>query len=152
MLLEGGDPQRALKELRAAADGVADRIVCFEELADLAKIAGSDEMETQALDRVVHTGCADDAECVRNLRFVASREVARGNNRSALSALQRARSKAPADDALLEEVAALAVKVDLHAEALRAYQTLAARHPGDARWQSAIDAEKLVLMNGSIPH
>ncbi len=152
LLLEGGDPQRALKDLRAAAEGVADRIACFEELADLAKIAGSDEMETQALDRIVHTGCADDAECVRNLLFVASHEVARGNNRSALAALQRARAKAPVDDTLLEEVAALAAKVDLHAEALRAYQTLATRHPGDPRWQSAIETEKLALMNSSIPH
>ena len=152
LLLEDGDPQRALKDLRAAAEGVTDRVACFEELADLAKIAGSDEMMTQALDRVVHTGCADDAECVRNLRFVASREVARGNKRSALAALQRARQKVPGDDSLLEDVASLAAQVDLHAEALRAYQALAARHPGVPRWQAAAEAEKLLLVNGSIPH
>lgn len=150
LLLESGEPQRALRELRTAAETVTDRTWCYEELADLALFARSDEVVNQALERVGHAGCADDTECVRNLRFVASRERARGNERLAFAALQRARTKAPEDDGLLEEVAALAAKVDLHAEALRGYQTLAVRHPGDARWPAAVAAENLAIVKGSI--
>ena len=125
--------------------------MCFEELANLAETARSDATITQALDRVAHAGCADTAECVANLRFVATHEVLRGNHRMALAALQRARAMTPEDDALLAEVAALASKVDLHAEALRSYETLAQRHPDDPRWPAAIAAERLLLVEGSIP-
>jgi hypothetical protein len=152
LVLENGDPALALKEFGAAAASVADRTACFEQLADLAVRAGSDEAVTHALDRIVHAGCVDDAECVRNLEFVAAREVARGNERSALAVLQRARERAPDDDRLVEQVAALAAKVDLHVESLRAYQVLAQRHPTDPRWAAAIDAEKQSAVESSMPH
>lgn len=152
LLIEEGETARALKELRAEAETVADRTTCFEELANLAETARSDAMITQALDCVAHAGCADTAECVANLRFVATHEVLRGNHRMALAALQRARAMTPEDDALLAEVAALASKVDLHAEALRSYETLAQRHPDDPRWPAAIAAERLLLVEGSIPY
>jgi len=151
LLLEQGEPARALRELRAAADTVGDRTACLEQLANLGTLANSEEAVTYALDRVAHAGCADDSECVRNLEFVAYREIARRNERSALAALKRARTKAPADDALLERIAALAAKLDLHAESLLAYQSLAQRHPDDPRWSAAVAAEKLALVTGAIP-
>ena len=152
LLLVGGDAAGALKELRTAADGVVDRTHCFEQLADLATLARSEETVTEALERVAHAGCAEDAECVQNLRFVASIEVGRGNDRSALAALQRARARAPGDDGLLEQIAALAARVDLHAESLRAYETLAVHHPDDPRWPAAVVVEKLALVEGAIPY
>jgi tetratricopeptide (TPR) repeat protein len=151
VVLEDGSATRALKELRTAAGAVTDRIACFEELADLATRAKSDEAVTLALNLIGHAGCADDAECVQNLRFVASRESARGNPRSALAALERAREKAPQDDGLVEEVASLAATLDLHVESLRAYQTLAQRHPGDARWEAAVAAQRAAIVESGIP-
>jgi hypothetical protein len=148
LVLEDGDPARALKELKAGASGVTDRVACFEELADLATLARSDEVVTLALNRIAHAGCADTAECVQNLKFVAGREVARGNERSALASLDRAREKAPDDDGLVEEVAALAAKLDLPVQALRAYQTLAQRHPSDPRWSAAITAQRAAMTAG----
>ncbi len=152
LLIESGDPARAIRELRAAVDGVTDRTPCYQQLADLAQLARSDDTVTFALDRITHAGCAVDAECVTNLRFVASCEVSRGNLRSALVALQRARQKAPDDDDLLEHVAALAGRVDLHVESLRAYQLLATRHPADPRWTAAVDAEQQKRRVGAIPY
>jgi hypothetical protein len=150
-VLEDGNPARALKELRTAAGAVTDRIACFEELADMATRAKSDETVTQALNLIAHAGCADDAECVQNLRFVAGRESARGNPRSALATLERAREKAPSDDGLVEEVATLAASLDLHVESLRSFQILALRHPGDARWEAAVAAQRAALVEGAIP-
>jgi len=151
IILEAGDPARALRDLRAAADTVVDRTRCLEDLADLAVIAHSGEVLTQALDRVAHAGCVDTAECVEHLEFVARHETARGNQRTALAAVQRAEVLAPDNDGLLEQGATLAARVDLHVEALKSYQTLAMRHPEDPRWTAAIAAEKLELTKGANP-
>jgi len=152
LLLEAGDSARALNDLSTAADVVSDRVQCLEQLADLAALAKSDEGVTRALYRITHAGCASNQECIQNLRFVASRESARGNARSALASLQRALIRAPDDDDLLADVADRASRLDLHAEALRSYQALAVRHPDDARWTAAVTAEKLALVTGSIPY
>jgi tetratricopeptide (TPR) repeat protein len=148
----GGSPAEGLRELRAAADSVSDRIHCFKELANVATTFGSDDMVTQALDRLAHAGCADPRECVKNLEFVAQYEEGRKNQRSALAAMQRARALAPDDDSLLEQVAILASRADMHAEALKSYQALAARHATDPRWPAGVQAEKLALMKGAIPY
>jgi hypothetical protein len=150
VLLEAGDRAGALRELTAAANSVTDRTTCFAALADLGAAAGSDDTVNHALDRMAHAGCLTDEECASNLLFVADREAARGNTRSALAALQRAHDKLPASDEILERVAVLAAKVEQHADSLRAYQALLARHPADPRWRAAIDAEKDALLRGSI--
>ncbi len=152
LVFESGDPTGALKELRVAADSVADRTTCLKDLTDLATLARSDEAVSQALDRIAHAGCADAAECVGNLRFVAQREIARGNPRSGLSALRRATVAAPQDDDVLAEFAGLAAQVDLHVDALRAYDTLSLRKPSDPRWPAAAAAEKAALMKVSLPY
>jgi hypothetical protein len=151
IVFESGDGARAVSELRAAAEGVSDRVACLEELTDLALRARSDDAATQALDRIAHAGCNDAAECVKNLRFVAGRESGRGNDGRALAALNRARQIEPTDDILVADAATLASKVGSHAEALRLYQGLAARHAGDGHWQAAVAAEKASLMNEALP-
>ena len=85
---------------------------------------------TTALGRISHAGCSETAECVENLRFVARRELGRGNERSALSSLERARERAPDNDSLVEDVAALAAKLELPVEAMRAYQDARTAPPG----------------------
>ena len=152
LVLESGQPGPALTELRAATDTVTDRLQCLEDLVRLSELASSEEMLTQALERVAHAGCSTSAECVANLEFVATHEMSRSNERRALAVLQRARGIAPDDDGLLERVAALAAKLELHADALKSYESLAARHPGDARWPSAIASERLALVMGAIPY
>jgi tetratricopeptide (TPR) repeat protein len=151
LLFENGDVDAALRSLRAAADTVADRVSCYRALADLGNLAHSDATVTFALDRISHAGCSDTSECLANLKYVAGRETDRGNYRSALSYLLRARAASPPDDALLQDIAVVAAKVGLHVEALRAYDALAQRHPGDARWREAVAAEKAELMSGGAP-
>jgi hypothetical protein len=149
-LVESGDRAAGLKELSSAANNVTDRTACFESLAELGMLTKSDDTVNHALDRIAHAGCLDDQECVQNLSFVADHEIARGNERSALAALQRAHDKMPSSDPILERVASLASRVQLHADSLRAYQALATRHPDDPRWPLAVQAEKDALVAGSI--
>jgi hypothetical protein len=135
-----------------AADSVVDRVPCLERLADLASLVKSDEGLTQALSRISKAGCANPAECVANLRFVASIESGRGNDRTALAVLQRALQTAPDDDGLLETAASLASRLDLHMQALHSYEALAARHPDEPRWAAAVTAEKAAAVTSSMPY
>ncbi len=146
-LLESGDGALAVKVLSAAAAVVVDRTTCLEQLAQVALSASADGPLTQALDQIAHAGCAEVAECVANLRFVASFEESRGYPRRALVMLVRAHERDPLDDGLLDDTARLASRVDLHAEALKAYEELARRHPGETRWSAAVSSERQALQS-----
>ena len=150
VLLESGDGTLAVKELSNAALVVTDRTNCLEQLAQVALRAKAEAPLTQALDELAHAGCTDPKECVSNLRFVASLEESRGYPRRALVMLVRAHERDPLDDALLDDVARLASHVDLHAEALKAYEELARRHPGEPRWGAAAATEREALLRGSV--
>jgi hypothetical protein len=148
-LLETGDGALAVKELSNAASVVSDRTNCLEQLAQVAQSAKADGPLTQALDEIAHAGCVDK-ECVNNLRFVASFEESRGYPRRALVMLVRAHERDPLDDTLLGDVGRIASYVDLHAEALKAYEELARRHPGEARWAAATASEREALLRSSV--
>jgi hypothetical protein len=148
-LLETGAGVLAVKELSDASTVVGDRTQCLEQLAGVALAAKADAPLTQALDEIAHAGCVDAKECVANLRFVASFEESRGYPRRALVMLVRAHERDPLDDGLLDDTARLASHVDLHAEALKAYEELARRHPDEARWSAAVASEREALLRGA---
>lgn len=148
-LLAAGDAPGAVKELSEATGKVTDRTYCLERLAEVARLAKADPPLSETLDQISHAGCAEVKECVGNLRWVADFEQARGNRRRALSMLQRAAERDPGNEQILTEVAELASAVDLHAEALRAYEDLARLHPENPLWQAAIAAERTALLGGS---
>jgi hypothetical protein len=148
-VLARGDAPLAVKEMSEACGKVVDRTPCLRQLATLAMAAKADPPLSETLDQISHAGCADAQECVDNLRWVAGMEQSRGNPRRAFTLLERAHEREPGNDALLAEVARQASAVDLHAEALRAYEDLARRHPEDAAWQAAITAERAALVSGA---
>jgi tetratricopeptide (TPR) repeat protein len=148
-LVAGGDVPGAMKELSDACTRVTDRIVCLQSLATLAAAAKSDPPLSETLEQVAHAGCVEVRECVNNLEWVAAMELGRGNPRRAYAMLQRAHERDPSDDALLATLARQASSVDLHAEALRAYEDLAHRHPEETQWPAAISAEREALVRGS---
>jgi hypothetical protein len=148
-LLVTGNAEGAVRELSDATGKVNDRTYCLERLAEVARAARRDPPLSETLDQIARAGCAEVKECVGNLRWVAGFEAGRGNRRRALSLLQRAAERDPNDDELLAEVAKLASAVDLHAEALRAYEDLARRHPTNREWQAGIAAERTALFASS---
>jgi tetratricopeptide (TPR) repeat protein len=148
-LLAGGDAAAAVKELSQATERVSDRTFCLERLAVLSRAAHLDPPLTETLDQISRAGCADVKECVANLEWVAGFERQRGNPRRALSLLRRAAERDPGNDDLLVEVGGLASALDLHAEALRAYEDLARRHPDEAKWGAAVATERAALLGSS---
>jgi tetratricopeptide (TPR) repeat protein len=137
-----GDAATGLDELEKAIDVVSDRVACLQKLESIAHSAGDEQRAQQALDRVANAGCSEDAECARNLAWMAQREQARGNVQKALALYRRANQRAPQDDALLEAIAGLAAAAGLHGEAAEDYEQLARRHPQDSRWKQAAQSEK----------
>jgi hypothetical protein len=47
-------------------------------------------------------------------------------------------------------VGRVASHVDMHAEALKAYEELARRHPGESRWAAATASEREALLRSSV--
>jgi tetratricopeptide (TPR) repeat protein len=137
-----GEVAAGLDDLEKAVDVVSDRVACLQKLESIARTVGDERRAQEALDRVTNAGCADDAECVRNLSWAAQREGARGNSRKALALYKRAHQRAPQDDALLETIAGLAAAVGLHGEASDDYEQLVRLHPQDSHWKLAAQQEK----------
>jgi tetratricopeptide (TPR) repeat protein len=136
-----GDAAQAMERLEHVADKVSDRVGCLQALVGLALGAHDDRRFDAALAEIARAGCADQKECTSNLIWVAQRYEASGNTRRALAVYKRAHERTPDDDSLLENVARLAGAAGLNAEALRDYQELARRHPGDARWRRAAEEQ-----------
>jgi hypothetical protein len=141
-LFVAGDTTRALDELESASDTVTDRIQCLDLVATLANRAHDESRYDEAVERILRTGCAEVSECTRNIVFVARQEESRGRYHRALGLYRRAYESAPDDDELLTNIARLAAREGLHAEALADYQALQKRHPGDDRWSALIATER----------
>ncbi|MDP9001389.1 MAG: tetratricopeptide repeat protein, partial [Myxococcota bacterium] len=88
--------------------------------------------------------------CISNLVWVAQTQESRGSLRRALAMYTRAYERAPDDDALLENVARLAATAGMNAEALKHYQELARRHPGDPRWRKAAQEQREAVLRGVV--
>jgi tetratricopeptide (TPR) repeat protein len=140
--LAAGNHVLAVRELMEASDRVTDRIECLRELAVLATRAHDDAHASEALARIANAGCSHDAECADNLAWAASLEEQRGNPQHARLLYKQAYERAPDQDSLLEAVARLAATGGLHAEAADDYEQLMHRHPNEARFRTAADAER----------
>ena len=145
-----GDATGGLSDLAKAADSVADRISCLQELESIAYAAGDERSGQEALDRITNAGCSDDAECARNLSWVARRDEARHNPRKALALYKRASLRAPEDDPILEAIGRLAATLGLHAEASEAYEHLARLHPETVQWKAAAQGEKDAAVKAAV--
>ena len=140
--IASGDAVAALAALRDAASRVDDRSLCLREVARLAVAVHASAILDAAIDDLAHAGCDAVDECLLNLRYAADIELSLGNVHRTLTLLRRAIELAPEEDDLLIATAGLASRSDLHAEALRDYETLARRHPDDARWREAAIHER----------
>ena len=148
--IAAGDAVAGLAEFAEAADRVSDRVACLEQLEAIALQVGDQGRVQEALDKVAKAGCAQDAECAKNLAWVAGQELSRGNQRTALGLYKRAYERSGDSDRLLEVIAELAAKAGLHAEAADDYDHLAARNPGQSQWKKAAQVERGQAMNGAL--
>jgi tetratricopeptide (TPR) repeat protein len=145
-----GDAGAGLDELERDADGVSDRVVCLQQLAALALRANDETRADKAIAKVAGAGCAQDDECSRNLSWAADVEAARGNTNKALALYRRAYDRSPERDDLLESAARLAARAGLHVQAKEDYARLALHHPGDARWNRALEAEREAALKNAV--
>jgi tetratricopeptide (TPR) repeat protein len=148
-LAAAGDAAQAMDVLARAADTVSDRVACLQALAGIARAAHDDHRFDAALNEIARAGCGDEKQCMSNLVWVAQFYEANGNPRRALSIYKRACERAPDDDSLLENAARLAGAAGLNAEALKDYQELARRHPGDAQWRNAAEEQHKAMLRGA---
>ncbi len=145
-----GDVAGGLKELSEASDTVSERVECLQSLVSLANRMHDDQRTSDALARIAKAGCSDDADCARNLAWIAAVEEQRGNALHARVLYKQAYERAPDQDALLEALARLAAAGGLHAEAADDYDRLTQRHPEDARWRKAAESEHDAAMKAAM--
>jgi len=143
-----GDTGAAIDRLERSLDKVVDRVSCLRGLVALATASHDERRLDAALNEVARAGCTDAKQCVGNLVWVAQTQEGRGSPRAALAAYKRAAERAPDDDAILENVARLAGAAGLHAEALKDYQELARRHPGERRWTTEAEKQRGAMFGG----
>ena len=148
--VEAGDDVRAVRELAAASEHVGDRTACLMALVDLAAEARNEDAVTEALERLSHAGCASAVECGANLQFVALWEQKRHNYGKALILLQRARDRLPESDTLLSDIAELESRLNMHRDAVAAYEELARRQPRDERWPAATLREQAAIRQAPV--
>jgi tetratricopeptide (TPR) repeat protein len=135
----GGDAAGAMAELEKAANGVADRLWCLQQLVAVARKWGTDTGAQATLDKIIVVGCGDDESCAGNLRWVGQQYESMGRPHEALAVYRRAFRKVP-DDSLLAHTADLAAAAGLHAEAAGDYEQLSRRDPSNTKWRkSAIE-------------
>jgi tetratricopeptide (TPR) repeat protein len=151
VLTSAGQSAQAMDRLARVADTVGDRVACLRALTNLARSTGDNRRFDAALSEIVRAGCSDETECVNNLVWVAQAREASGNLVQALAIYRRAYERAPDNDSLLENIARLAGAAGLNAEALRNYQELEHRHPGDGRWRKAAEEQREAMLRGVIP-
>jgi hypothetical protein len=146
MRVDGGQVGAGLSDLAQAADTVVDRVGCLEELVTMALAAHDDARANSAMAKIVGANCSQEAECSRNLTWVASIESQRGNGRHALSLFKRACERSPENDGILEATARLEASLGLHADAREDFRHLARRHPENAEWPRAADTQQQAVM------
>ena len=83
-------------------------------------------------------GCGAVAECSALYVWAASTEESRGHWLRAVQAYRRVLELNPERDDLLERIGQLGSHEGVLGQALDAYASLAARHPGDPRWPARI--------------
>jgi tetratricopeptide (TPR) repeat protein len=143
-----GETGAAIDRLERNLDKVTDRVSCLRGLVALAVASHDERRLDAALSEIARAGCADAKQCVGNLVWVAQAQESRGSPRAALAVYKRAAERAPDDDAILENVARLAGATGLHAEALKDYQELARRHPGERRWTTEAEGQRGAMFGG----
>lgn len=104
--------------LRSAFDRVADRADCNLRLVEFAGKAGLRAVVTEALDELTASACLDPRGCVGRLMAVAHLELEHGNPGRALSAYERAHEAEPANLAIVEGTANLAMRLGRHRQAV----------------------------------
>jgi hypothetical protein len=132
--IAAGDVPKALDGLESAIERTTSRSACERQLVSLAIESGQRARADAALDRLVRRGCSSSQDCAELYAWVASTEASRGNLSRAVSFYRRASDAAPERDDLLENVATASERLGTYADAIDAYQKLARRHPGDAKW------------------
>lgn len=145
--MAAGRIERGLAELERAVDTAVEKSVCVRALVSLAAETGQRYRVDAALDRITRIGCTA-SECVENLTFAAEVERSRNNGRRALALYRTAAERAPERDDLLETLASLATAQGLPGEALDAYAKLAARHPGDAKYEAGVASARAAVQRG----
>jgi tetratricopeptide (TPR) repeat protein len=150
VLTAAGEARAGITELAHSADQVSDRTACLRQVVSLSRTAGETQVAAGALDSLANAGCSDDAECARNLIWVARNEEEMGNARKSLVLYRRALERTPQDDTVLESVARLAAETGLHGEAAEDYERLAQQHPDQARWVRAAGDERAAAMRDAV--
>ena len=137
-----GRVEQGLGTLERGVDTASDKAACAKALVQVAYEVGQRLRADAALERLTRLGCVSSQECVDNFVFAAETERSHGNTRRALAHYKAAAERAPERDDLLETVASLASSQGLPGEALDAYNRLAQRHPGEARFAQAASAAR----------
>jgi hypothetical protein len=136
-----GDPG-GLTVLAGAVDRARDRLECLQALTRVSDRMHDDAGAESALTRIVAMGCATEAECAKNLAWVAAEEEMHGRPAKAKALYKRAYDQAPETSSLLENVGRLAAAQGLHVEAADVYTTLARKFPATARYREAAEKER----------
>ena len=148
--IQAGKAVQAIRDLLSETEHVSDRLMCLRAVVSLGSQYNDEDSVRRALDEIARAPCTQTTDCLQNLRYAANVELGRGNPRRAFAFLERAHERAPDDEQLLSDVAQLASKVELHAEALNAYQELARLHPGDPKWREAVSAERVAAAHSAL--
>jgi tetratricopeptide (TPR) repeat protein len=144
-----GDAAGGVTELEHAADVVADRVGCLEQVVAIARSARLDDRAELALQAIAVSGCSGADACITHLVYVAGQYETMGQPSRALVFYKRALERSP-DDTLLGHVASVAASLGLHVEAAQDYDKLARRHPDEARWREAAEAEHQAAMRAAV--
>ena len=143
-LIAAGQVQAGLDYLERRSDESNERVACLVQLEVLSRRSFDEARAERALQKIVHAGCDERADCLNQLTFVAREQEARGYPALALAAYDRAYEQSP-DDEILAQTARLAAETGLHARALSDYEKLARRHPEEPRWSAAVKQERDAL-------
>lgn len=141
----------ALSKLESSTAQVQDRTACLHQLVLLSIGAGDEARADATIQEVLNAGCNTDEECSAQFDWAATVEETRGHVAKALALFEQSCKRNP-QDSCLENVARLASREGLHAEAADAYERLARSHPDDSRWPSAVQRERNSATWGIVQH
>jgi hypothetical protein len=133
-----GEAGSGIDTFARAIEGVTGKAACQRELIGLALSSNEIRRGELALERLVRGGCGATADCVDLYLWAAGMEEARGRMARAVLLYRRVLDVVPDRDDLLEHVGELGTHQGLLNEGVRAYNTLASRHPEDPRWPARL--------------
>ncbi len=149
----GGDVAGGLDRLLQAVDALpadGERVECLQSVEAMAVDFHDEPRATAAIAKIANLGCAEAAECGRNLAWAAGAEERLGHYQTALSLYRRARATNLDADDILESIARLAADAGLHVEAAENYEDLARRHPTQQGWVKAATGERAAAAKGAL--